>query len=132
MSSNKISLSINGQPVSVPSATTIMEAALQAGIEIPHLCHLPSKADAKRPCLLCLVEADGKQVRSCRTPVHEGMVVETASPALKNTGLNGFSSLPLSIMVIARPLAISPAPAGSMCRAMSTSSVKGSMRPRCG
>ncbi|MBA3007008.1 MAG: formate dehydrogenase subunit alpha [Proteobacteria bacterium] len=83
MSSNKISLSINGQPVSVPSATTIMEAALQAGIEIPHLCHLPSKADAKRPCLLCLVEADGKQVRSCRTPVHEGMVVETASPALK-------------------------------------------------
>jgi formate dehydrogenase major subunit len=83
MSSSKISLNINGQPVTVPAATTIMEAARQSGIEIPHLCHLPGKADAKRPCLLCLVETDGKQLRSCRTPVREGMVVETASPALK-------------------------------------------------
>lgn len=81
--SGKISLSINGQLVTVAVTATIMEAAKNAGIDIPHLCHLPGLQDTNRPCLLCLVEADGKQVRACRSPVQEGMVVETESLTLK-------------------------------------------------
>lgn len=83
MISAEISLTIDGRPVTAPAHATIMEAAVADGIEIPHLCHLPGKDDAKRPCLLCLVEADGQQVRACRTTVRQGMVVETMTPALK-------------------------------------------------
>ncbi len=82
MSGVQITLTINGRSVSALAGTTIMEAAATAGVEIPHLCHLPGRPDAKRPCLLCLVEADGHQVRACRTLVRDGMAVETESPAL--------------------------------------------------
>ena len=84
MNSAAISLTINGRPVTAPASATILEAADLAGIKIPRLCHLPGRADAKRPCLLCLVEADGRQVRSCRTQAREGMVVEAMTPALKD------------------------------------------------
>lgn len=82
-SSRCLSLTIDGRPVTAAASATIMEAAALAGIEIPHLCHLPGRDDSRRPCLLCLVEADGQQVRACRTFVQEGMAVETATPALK-------------------------------------------------
>lgn len=83
MNDAEATLTIDGRVVTVPASFTIMEAAALAGIEIPHLCHLPGRDDSRRPCLLCLVEADGKEVRSCRTLVQEGMAVETATPALK-------------------------------------------------
>ncbi|MGV1099482.1 formate dehydrogenase subunit alpha [Thiovibrio sp. JS02] len=84
MECTTISLTVDGRPVSAPATATIMEAAGLAGIEIPSLCHLPpGREDAKRPCLLCLVEVDGKQRRSCRTQAQAGMVIETVTPALK-------------------------------------------------
>ena len=35
-----VNLTINGQAVTVPQGTTILEAAATAGISIPHLCYL--------------------------------------------------------------------------------------------
>lgn len=79
---DRLTALINGYQVEVMQGQTIMEAAHAAGITIPHLCHLPGKADSARPCLLCLVEVDGKKVRACHTLLTEGMTVETATSEL--------------------------------------------------
>ena len=76
-------LTIDGQSVAALSGTTVLEAAANAGINIPHLCHLPGAEDSKRPCLLCLVGVNGERFRACRTQVAEGMVVVTTTPELK-------------------------------------------------
>lgn len=64
----------------VPGAT-ILQAAEQAGISIPTLCHhrdlLPTGA-----CRICVVEMEGsgRLLGSCHTPIAEGMVLYTRSP----------------------------------------------------
>ncbi len=80
--SKTATLTINGQQFSLAPDQTILAAADQAGIRIPRLCHLPGKKDADRPCLLCLVIADGKKVRACRTKIADGMVIETETAEL--------------------------------------------------
>lgn len=73
---------INGQDVTVPAGTQILEAARLAGIEIPNLCFQP----LLRPwgsCRICTVEILGKRgglIESCATPLGEGMEVLTHSP----------------------------------------------------
>ena len=75
-------LTINEQEVSAPAGTTILNAAREAGIEIPHLCHLENKEDSPRPCLMCLVEVNGERQRACRTTVAEGMAIVSNSKEL--------------------------------------------------
>jgi len=75
-------LTINDREVCAPADATILQAAREAGIDIPHLCHLDNKEESPRPCLLCLVEVNGEQQRACRTVVAEGMDIKTNSPAL--------------------------------------------------
>ncbi|OCC14494.1 Formate dehydrogenase [Dissulfuribacter thermophilus] len=77
-----INLLIDGREVTARQGMSVLEAARDAGIEIPHLCHLPGKDDSKRPCLLCLVEIDGEYVRACRTEATDGMVVVTKDPKI--------------------------------------------------
>ena len=75
---------INGQDVTVPAGTYILEAARLAGIEVPNLCFQP----LLRPwgsCRICTVEILGKRgglIESCATPLGEGMEVLTHSPEL--------------------------------------------------
>ena len=73
-----ITLTINGQEVKAKKGDTVLEAALEAGIYIPTLCHDP---DLKPygACRLCLVEIDGMRGLpiSCTTPATDGMVVHT-------------------------------------------------------
>jgi len=72
---------INGQDVTVPAGTTILEASRMAGIEVPNLCYQP----LLRPwgsCRICTVEVLGKRgglIESCATPLGEGMEVLTHS-----------------------------------------------------
>jgi formate dehydrogenase alpha subunit len=80
--SKTATLTINGQQFSLAPDQTILAAAEKAGINIPHLCHLPGRRDADQPCLLCLVEANGKRMRACATRIADGMVIETETPAL--------------------------------------------------
>ncbi|MBA2848824.1 FAD-dependent oxidoreductase [Thermosulfuriphilus ammonigenes] len=79
-----ITLQIDGKRVEVSEGMTILQAARQAGITIPTLCHLEGKRSSDRPCGLCLVEVEGQPspLRACATPVEEGMVVTTASEEL--------------------------------------------------
>ncbi|NDY42425.1 formate dehydrogenase subunit alpha [Dissulfurirhabdus thermomarina] len=74
---------IDGREIRVAPGTTIRAAAADIGIEIPGLCHLEGRPDADFPCLICMVEADGRLVRSCQTPVADGMEIRTASPAVE-------------------------------------------------
>ncbi len=66
---------IDSEPVSFDDGQTVMDAALAAGIYIPHLCHNPEF----RPhgsCKLCTVKVNGRCVSACTTPAMEGAVVE--------------------------------------------------------
>ncbi|MBN1459241.1 MAG: formate dehydrogenase subunit alpha [Armatimonadetes bacterium] len=84
--SDTVTLTIDGRQVTAPKGTSILEAALQAGIDIPHLCYSPDLGlPPTGACRLCLVEIDGARapVASCVHPVAEGLVVHTNTEALQ-------------------------------------------------
>ena len=73
----KFSIKIDDQDILAQKGSTILETALANKIYIPHLCYHPDLKPAGS-CRLCLVEMDdGKLVTSCRTPVKDGLVVNT-------------------------------------------------------
>jgi len=78
-----VTLTINGQKVTVPAGSTVLEAAEKLGINIPTFCHDPNLTKPGA-CRICVVEIQGARnlPASCVTPVAEGMVVETHSPAV--------------------------------------------------
>ena len=73
--SQKIEISIDGSTVAVDSSATVLEAALEHDVFIPHLCHDPDLEPAG-VCRLCLVEVDGRRPKagpSSRTLVGFGL-----------------------------------------------------------
>jgi len=81
----EVTLVINGKEVTVPESATILEAAQRADVYIPTLCHDP-ELTPWGGCRLCIVEVRGQRnlPASCITPVRQGMVVETESPAVRH------------------------------------------------
>ncbi len=79
-----VTLTIDGQQISVPEGTSIMRAAMEAGTQIPKLC-ATDMVDAFGSCRLCLVEIEGRAgtPASCTTPVMPGLVVRTQTERLK-------------------------------------------------
>lgn len=77
---NMINLTINGQEITAPAGSTILEAAKTNGIYIPTLCY-DEAVEIYGACGLCVVEADGvpKLLRSCSAKISEGMVIHTES-----------------------------------------------------
>ena len=76
---NMVTLTIDGQTVTVPRGTLIVEAAKKVSVEIPVFCY-HHKLDPVGACRLCLVEISPgppKPQTGCTTPVAEGMVVRT-------------------------------------------------------
>ncbi len=75
-----INLTIDKQPVAVEDGTTILEAARQAGVVIPTLCHLDG-VSSPGSCRVCLVEVEGARTLqpACVTAVAPDMVVRTTS-----------------------------------------------------
>ncbi|MDE2371317.1 MAG: formate dehydrogenase subunit alpha [Burkholderiales bacterium] len=83
-SAQTVTLTIDGQPVAVPKGTSLMRAAVDAGVRVPKLC----ATDSLEPfgsCRLCLVEIEGRKgyPASCTTPAENGMVVRTQTPKLQ-------------------------------------------------
>jgi NADH-quinone oxidoreductase subunit G len=79
MSDNgRVTLTIDGQEITVPAGTLVIRAAESIGVEIPRFCEHPY-LDPVGACRQCIVEIEGqrKPVTSCTTPVEEGMVVRT-------------------------------------------------------
>ncbi|MDO4745687.1 MAG: [Fe-Fe] hydrogenase large subunit C-terminal domain-containing protein, partial [Bacillota bacterium] len=81
-----VSLTINEQKITVKEGTTILEAAREVGIDIPHLCYLEGINDIGA-CRVCIVENKGmdKLITACNTPVSEGMEIYTNSPRVRKT-----------------------------------------------
>lgn len=77
-------LTINGALVSAREGESILDAARDAGIAIPTLCHLEGLSEVGA-CRLCLVEIAGssKLQPACHTTVSEGMEVQTNTSRLR-------------------------------------------------
>ena len=75
-----ISLMIDGQTVSVPKGTNVIEAAKQIGIDIPHYCYHQNLSIAGN-CRMCQVAIKGmpKLEIACNTVVRAGMEVSTGA-----------------------------------------------------
>ena len=80
-----VTLTINGQQVKVPPGTLVIEAAKQAGIEIPSYCYYPGLT-LQGACRMCLVaiEKMPKLQTACTTVVANGMIVYTETEEVKN------------------------------------------------
>ena len=81
-----VNVTVNGIAVQVPEGTTILNAALAAGVEIPHLCYLKHLNEIGA-CRICCVEIEGERnlVPSCNNPVFEGMVIRTNTDRVRRT-----------------------------------------------
>ena len=75
-----VTLTIEGRQVTVPEGTSILEAAKQVGVLIPHYCYHPGLPVAG-VCRMCLVEVEKspKLAPACATSVAEGQVVHVHS-----------------------------------------------------
>ena len=75
-----VNLTINGEAVTVPAGTTILQAAETIGVDIPNLCH-DRQLEVYGGCRICVVEVEGARnlLAACSTPVTEGMTVWTES-----------------------------------------------------
>ena len=80
ISTEQISLSIDGVTVTVPEGTSVMRAAAEAGVKIPRLC-ATDQLKSFGSCRVCLVEIEGRRgfPASCTTVVEAGMEVKTQS-----------------------------------------------------
>jgi len=75
-----VNIEIDGIPLKVDSTKMIIQAADEAGIDIPRFCY-HKKLSIAANCRMCLIEVDKarKAMPACATPVTEGMKVFTQS-----------------------------------------------------
>lgn len=76
-----VNITINGKKIQAQVGQTIMQAAREAGIEIPVLCDHPA-LPPEGACRICLVEIERQRSLqpACTFPVTEGLVIHTHSP----------------------------------------------------
>jgi NADH-quinone oxidoreductase subunit G len=91
---------VDGRAIEAPEGTPLLQAMLDAGLDLPHYCYHP-KLSIDGSCRLCQVKIEGmpKLQISCNTQVREGMVVHTADPevALARRGV-------LELLLLNHPL----------------------------
>ena len=77
-------LTLDDRLISAEEGSTVLQAAEEAGVSIPTLCHLEGVYDVGA-CRLCLVEVAGmpKLLPACTTRISEGMVVQTDTDRLR-------------------------------------------------
>jgi NADH dehydrogenase/NADH:ubiquinone oxidoreductase subunit G len=81
-----VTLTIDGQTVTAPAGTTILQAAAAAGIDVPTICYHEA-CTANALCRLCVVEVKGARLLqpSCVAAAGEGMEVQTRSPRVERS-----------------------------------------------
>ena len=107
----RVAIEIDGKPLQVESGMNVLEAALQNGIYIPHLCHHPDLPDIGS-CRLCIVEVEGEQgvQPACKLTVREGMKVITDSPRIAP-----LRKLAMELLLAAHPEDCSTCPKYGRC-----------------
>lgn len=83
---SEVTLTIDGQVVTVPAGTTILRAAEQQGTKIPTIC-FHEHCTANALCRICVVEVEGARVLSpaCVAQVSEGMKVHTRNERVERS-----------------------------------------------
>lgn len=96
---NKVILKIDGYNIEAFEGQNLLQASLDAGIYIPHLCYHPDLTAAGE-CNLCTVKIEGNSdlVQSCETIVKDDMVVYT-----KSEDVNKLRMLSLELMLASHP-----------------------------
>src|SRR5690348_6039569 len=80
-----VSVTIDGNEVSVPEGTTIFDAARDAGVDIPVLCH-NERYDPVGVCRMCVVDTGGRVfAAACVRPCEDGMEVRTATEEVERS-----------------------------------------------
>ncbi len=74
-------IKIDGQKIPFKEGQTIMDAAMDAGVYIPHLCHNP-EFTPHGSCKLCEVKVNGRQCSSCTFPAENGQEIENNTDEL--------------------------------------------------
>ena len=78
-----VTFTIDGNKLTAPAGTLLIEACKSAGIEIPAFCYYPGLS-LQAACRMCVVRIEKmpKLQTACTTPVAEGMVVQTETPEI--------------------------------------------------
>jgi NADH-quinone oxidoreductase subunit G len=76
-----VTLTVNGREVTVAKGLSLVEAAAEAGVEIPVFCYEPRLGAGVGACRMCLCEIEGmpKLQTACTTPAADGMIVNSRS-----------------------------------------------------
>src|SRR5690348_5984758 len=79
----RVTVEIDGKPITVPDGTAVMRGAALAGVKVPKLCATDT-LKTFGSCRLCLVEIEGRKgyPASCTTTVVPGMKIRTQSEKL--------------------------------------------------
>ncbi|MCK5236247.1 MAG: (2Fe-2S)-binding protein, partial [Deltaproteobacteria bacterium] len=80
-----VTLFIDGKEITVEDNTLILDAAKQAGVDIPTFCY-QADLSGQGSCRMCIIEIEGqkKLQPACITPVIADIKVQTASPHVKS------------------------------------------------
>ncbi len=78
-----VTFTVDGQKLTAPAGTLLIDACKAAGIEVPQFCYYPGLS-LQAACRMCLVRIEKlpKLQTACTTPVTEGMVVATETPEI--------------------------------------------------
>lgn len=86
-----VNITIDGSTIRATKGSSVLDAALEYGICIPHLCHVPYLSDIGA-CRLCIVEhvENGRSTitTSCTLKVQEGMVIRANSDKIRRLRRN--------------------------------------------
>jgi formate dehydrogenase major subunit len=83
---------IDGTAREFSQGERLLEVINRAGIEVPQVCYHPQMGPIQT-CDTCMVEADGKLVRSCATPATDGMKVATESARAQGAQREAFDRI---------------------------------------
>ncbi len=78
MKKDWIEIEIDGKKLVTVRGTSVIQAALEAGIPIPHFCY-HKKLSVTASCRMCMVEAQGanRPMPSCAMPATDGLIIHT-------------------------------------------------------
>lgn len=105
------SITIDGKTISAAENSCVLEAALQNGIYIPHLCHHPDLPELGS-CRLCIVECEGieEPTPACMLQVKDGMKITTHSERVDH-----LRKLAMELLLAAHPEDCSSCPKYGRC-----------------
>ncbi len=86
MSETAVTISVDGNDVSVPAGSSILDACTAAGIDTPTICYAENLTPVNA-CRVCVVEVENNRtlVPSCSRTAEEGMVVQTDSERVRHS-----------------------------------------------